>query len=312
MQFPDPDKGQINKAPKKNKYENSNLNFPPEMAVDEVLELTMRDYILDFEDKIRAGCLGCLKIIDRETWRNAINQRGYDKQCDKLTCATGDIDIDTPANALIDKIKNESKYSRPGTPDSEVGSISIKTYRDPGMYLGLLGEDEMTSDPKQQATVKQLACAILQLSHGVEQKYLHRPLGPDQKDKKWSGEEARERWEQSLMASTSWSQLFLHLSTLENSVAWDKSALNAQCRICRRRRDAENMLLCDECNKGHHLYCLKPKLNVINIISLYLSSLAFLQRRSRDIRSASPYPFAPYLHRLYRRETGSVHRVDRR
>lgn len=276
MQFSDPNKGQTNKAPKKNKYENANWNYPPEMAVDEAMELTLRDYILDFEDRIKTGCLGCLKIVDREVWRNAINQRCYDRQCDKLVCASGEVDIDTPANTLIDKIKNESKYSRPGTPDSEVGSVNIKTYRDPGMYLGLPSEDEMTLDSKQQMVIKQLACAILQLSQGVEQKYLHRPLGPDQKDKKWSGEETREKWEQSLMASTSWSQLFLHLSTLDNSVAWNRSVLNAQCRICRRRRDAENMLLCDECNKGHHLYCLKPKLNVINIIFLFLFYLVFL------------------------------------
>lgn len=240
------------------------------MLIDDVMELTLRDHILDFDDKINSGCLGNLKIFDRTVWRNAINQRSYDKQCDKLMGAGSEIDIDTPFthNALIDKIKNESKHSRPGTPDSEVGSISIKTYKDPGMYLGLPGDDEMMLDQKQQATIKQLACSILQLSQAIEQRYLQRPLGPDQQDKRWSGEEARERWEQSLIASTNWSQLFVHLSTLHNSVAWHRSALNAQCRICRRRRDAENMLLCDGCNRGHHLYCLKPKLNVINS-SLY-------------------------------------------
>ncbi|EZA54009.1 Bromodomain adjacent to zinc finger domain protein 1A [Ooceraea biroi] len=257
-------KGQISKSiTRKNKYENANLTFPPETTIEEAMELTLRDHILDFEDKINAGCLGCLKIIDRTVWRNAIVQRGYDKQCDKLMCAGNEIDLDTPANTLVDKIKNEFKHSRPGTPDSEVGSINIKTYRDPGMYLGLPDETEMTLDQKQQTIIKQLACAILQLSHAIEQRYLQRPLGPDQKDKKWSGEEARERWEQSLVASTNWSQLFVHLSTLHNSVAWDRSALNAQCRICRRRRDAENMLLCDGCNRGHHLYCLKPKLNAV-------------------------------------------------
>ncbi|XP_024873934.1 bromodomain adjacent to zinc finger domain protein 1A-like isoform X1 [Temnothorax curvispinosus] len=261
--FSDSSKGQINKAVKKNKYENANLNFPPDMSIDDVMELTLRDHILDFEDKINSGCLGSLKIINRAIWRNAINQRSYDKQCDKLMCAGSEVDIDTPPNALIDKIKNESKHSRPGTPDSEVGSISIKTYKDPGIYLGLPGDDEMVADQRQQAAVKQLACAILQLSHAIEQRYLQRPLGPDQKDKKWSGEEAREKWEQSLIASTNWSQLFVHLSTLHNSVAWDRSGLNAQCRICRRRRDAENMLLCDGCNRGHHLYCLKPKLNAV-------------------------------------------------
>lgn len=261
--FSDSNKAQNNKAAKKNKYENANLNFPSDMLVDDVMELTLRDHILDFEDKINSGCLGWLKITDRTAWRNAINQRSYDKQCDKLMCAGNEVDIDTPPNALIDKIKNESKHSRPGTPDSEVGSISIKTYKDPGMYLGLPGDDEMVLDQKQQATIKQLACSILQLSHAIEQRYLQRPLGPDQKDKKWSGEEARERWEQSLIASTNWSQLFIHLSTLHNSVAWHRSALNAQCRICRRRRDAENMLLCDGCNRGHHLYCLKPKLTAV-------------------------------------------------
>ncbi|XP_011707887.1 PREDICTED: bromodomain adjacent to zinc finger domain protein 1A isoform X4 [Wasmannia auropunctata] len=260
--FSESNKGQINKA-KKNKYENANLNFPPDMSIDDVMELTLRDHILDFEDKINAGCLGCLKIIDRLVWRSAINQRSYDKQCDKLMCAGSEVDIDILPNALVDKIKNESKHSRPGTPDSEVGSINIKTYKDPGMYLGLPGDDEMVPDQRQQATIKQLACSILQLSNAIEQRYLQRPLGPDQKDKKWSGEEARERWEQSLIASTNWSQLFVHLSTLHNSVAWDRSALNAQCRICRRRRDAENMLLCDGCNRGHHLYCLKPKLTAV-------------------------------------------------
>ncbi|CAG2062247.1 unnamed protein product [Timema podura] len=83
---------------------------------------------------------------------------------------------------------------------------------------------------------------------------------PDEKQTVWP---AMERWETSLMASTSFAQLFLHLFTLDNSIQWSKSALNAHCRICRGRRDPENMLLCDGCNKGHHLYCLKPKLSKI-------------------------------------------------
>lgn len=69
-----------------------------------------------------------------------------------------------------------------------------------------------------------------------------------------------ERWEESLMSSTSLSQLFVHLATLEKSVAWSKSILNARCRLCRRKGDAEHMLLCDGCDRGHHMYCLKPPL----------------------------------------------------
>jgi len=64
-----------------------------------------------------------------------------------------------------------------------------------------------------------------------------------------------------------------------NSIQWSRSASNAHCRLCRRRGDAENMLLCDGCNKGHHLYCLKPKLIVrwySYVTSLFLD-ISFLR-----------------------------------
>lgn len=66
------------------------MNFPPEMPVDDVLELTLRDYILDFEDRLKVGCLGHLKVFNRDAWRSAINNRNYDKQCDKLVYGTKD------------------------------------------------------------------------------------------------------------------------------------------------------------------------------------------------------------------------------
>ena len=36
-----------------------------------------------------------------------------------------------------------------------------------------------------------------------------------------------------------------------------------KCRICRRKTDPEHMLICDGCDRGHHIYCLKPKLKKI-------------------------------------------------
>ncbi len=39
--------------------------------------------------------------------------------------------------------------------------------------------------------------------------------------------------------------------------------MNTRCRICKRKNDPESMLLCDGCNRGHHTYCLKPKLKSI-------------------------------------------------
>lgn len=73
---------------------------------------------------------------------------------------------------------------------------------------------------------------------------------------------AVEKWMESVAAATSLSQLYVLLSLLEMSVTWSKSALHARCRICRRKNDGEHMLLCDGCDRGHHMYCLKPPITV--------------------------------------------------
>lgn len=38
---------------------------------------------------------------------------------------------------------------------------------------------------------------------------------------------------------------------------------NVRCRICRKKKDDDNLLLCDGCNSGFHLYCLRPPLRSI-------------------------------------------------
>ena len=88
-----------------------------------------------------------------------------------------------------------------------------------------------------------------------------------------------ERWEESLMLATSLPQVFLHVTVLERSIVWTKSALHARCRICRRKGDAEKMLLCDGCDRGHHMYCLKPAVKVgqwsilVGLCYLFLSNM---------------------------------------
>merc|ERR1719430_1817528 len=39
--------------------------------------------------------------------------------------------------------------------------------------------------------------------------------------------------------------------------------MNTKCRICRRKTDSDRMLLCDGCDRGHHMYCLKPKVKKV-------------------------------------------------
>ena len=64
------------------------------------------------------------------------------------------------------------------------------------------------------------------------------------------------------MSSTSFAQMFLSLSVLENAVEWKKSAANARCRTCRRKGQEDKMLLCDGCDRGYHMFCLKPPVKV--------------------------------------------------
>lgn len=64
-------------------------------------------------------------------------------------------------------------------------------------------------------------------------------------------------WRESLEACQSMSCVFLHLYVLDASVAWSKSVQKARCKVCRKGGDSERMLLCDKCDGGYHMFCLK-------------------------------------------------------
>ncbi|XP_049878091.1 bromodomain adjacent to zinc finger domain protein 1A isoform X2 [Pectinophora gossypiella] len=227
---------------------------PPDCSLSEALELSLRDHILELEEKIFHGCLGALKVKDREAWRGTIMLRGYDKQADYLTWGPQQQyrdDYHLPNGVL--KLPNGAQQGE---------SIVANKYRDPGHYLPGAG----AAPP----AVRGLASALLQLEQGIHHKYLKRPLGLDEKERKDREAknksldlDALERWEVSLMECSSFSGVVLHLFTLDSSITWSASILNASCRVCRRKTDPDNMLLCDGCNKGHHLYCLKPKLTKV-------------------------------------------------
>ncbi|XP_069952851.1 bromodomain adjacent to zinc finger domain protein 1A [Cherax quadricarinatus] len=270
------------------KDEDANLNFPPGTSIDEILQYTLRDMILETEEKIHMGMLGSLRIGDREAWREAIVEGilGKGSELDffgRKRIYTRLSDLDFGGRKRISQFKMEL-------------GVEISEEQD--------GE-ELLGEATEAAIVKDLAQAILQLGQSIECKYLKPPLGEtdkarrvreraeekyrrkvkknedggaksdrdsdDDEDSSRVSDQVMdnalrtpiERWEMSLMASTSLSQLCLHFATLDNSITWSRSALNARCRICKRKADAENMLLCDGCDKGHHIYCLKPKLKEI-------------------------------------------------
>jgi bromodomain adjacent to zinc finger domain protein 1A len=226
----------------------------------EFLELDFKDKLLDIEEQIYNGSLGSLKV-DRLRWKAALACGEYSPLCEYLTWGN---DAPRAANELTNKNGDVKKYDNDGE--------------------------------KCMLTVNNFAKALLQIEQCIEKRFLRTPLGDSQKTPEKAkkakkaaataaaatGSEHHEsdqddvsqnaqsikyqvlhNWEKSLMNCTTFSQLFIHLQTLDESIAWSKSALNARCRLCKRKGDADKMLLCDKCDCGHHIYCLRPPLQEI-------------------------------------------------
>ncbi|XP_026332853.1 bromodomain adjacent to zinc finger domain protein 1A-like [Hyposmocoma kahamanoa] len=252
----------------RNKKFTLSLVVPDDSTLSEALELSLRDHILELEEKIFHGCLGALKVKDREAWRGTLMLRGYDKQADYLSWGPNKQyrdDYHLPNGVL--KVPNDIDKS-------EIPAIPENKYRDPGQYLEAPKVNGVKTEPEDTGAkpdvIRSLASALLQVSQSIHHKYIKRPLGLDDKERKDREArnkpldlEALERWEVSLMECKSFAAVVLHLFTLDSSITWSASILNASCRLCRRKTDPDNMLLCDGCNKGHHLYCLKPKLTKV-------------------------------------------------
>ncbi|KAM9786455.1 bromodomain adjacent to zinc finger domain protein 1A isoform X4 [Syngnathus typhle] len=110
--------------------------------------------------------------------------------------------------------------------------------------------------------VRSLARALGHVERGIERRFLKAPLD-SVSDSSRAAKSVLECWRESLLSSSSLSQVFVHLAILERSVRWSRSVLNARCRVCRRKGDADNMLLCDACDRGHHTRCLRPRLKSV-------------------------------------------------
>ena len=193
-------------------------------SASEFFELYLREQILDIEEKIHVGNLGYTS--DRLQWRNSLENSG--------------------AAAEILSFKQETQEETPSYSATPVPQQSVPI-----------------------CPIRELANALLQVQAGIGKKFLMPPLGTAIDHKKKRGPRGKEvkvsdvcleQWRNSLGKATSFSQIFLHLATLERAVMWSKSLMNVRCRICRRKCGDEFMLLCDGCDHGYHTYCLKPPL----------------------------------------------------
>ncbi|XP_054161911.1 bromodomain adjacent to zinc finger domain protein 2B-like [Oppia nitens] len=124
---------------------------------------------------------------------------------------------------------------------------------------------------------------LLALEAVIERRYLKPPLGfksntilistnnsdagaSDEYSENAADENATSgllRWREAVRESECSSQIALCLHFLEGCIAWDKSIMRASCQFCGSGENEAQLLLCDGCDKGYHMYCFKPKMESI-------------------------------------------------
>ncbi|XP_078679744.1 tyrosine-protein kinase BAZ1B-like isoform X3 [Branchiostoma floridae x Branchiostoma belcheri] len=72
-----------------------------------------------------------------------------------------------------------------------------------------------------------------------------------------------ESWRQATAECSTMSRLHVLMGILDACIKWDKSAENAKCKVCRKKREEDRLLLCDECNQAYHIFCLRPALSCV-------------------------------------------------
>lgn len=56
----------------------TNSNFGLQGSLSEIMELTLRDYLLDLEQQIFSGGLGSLPVESRREWRKTLESKSYE------------------------------------------------------------------------------------------------------------------------------------------------------------------------------------------------------------------------------------------
>ncbi|XP_075871185.1 tyrosine-protein kinase BAZ1B isoform X2 [Nelusetta ayraudi] len=149
--------------------------------------------------------------------------------------------------------------------------------------LGYLEDDvDLEEQLKGMESLKDFGELVITIQACVIKKFLQGFMAPKQKKKKKAAteetgkveevdeekklaEEARvatavEKWKGAIREAQTFSRMHVLLGMLDACIKWDMSAENARCKVCRKKGDDEKLILCDECNKAFHLFCLRPAL----------------------------------------------------
>ena len=222
---------------------------------EKLIEASLREQICDLENRIFEANFGSVKVKNRMAWRQEIEDFWLD---DSVKCKITEGDVPEIPKPIVHQRLMALRASQQSNQSAEDDASSLTS-----------GSSTVVS---RRSIILKLTQAILSVEKGVPAKYLTFPLGDNPVGRAKSGAQSYKiegevdqisRWRESLAACTSLSQILLHISTFDSSIMWSKSILKTNCRICRRKSDPNKILLCDGCDRGQHLYCMKPKLKSI-------------------------------------------------
>ncbi|KAM8975165.1 tyrosine-protein kinase BAZ1B isoform 2-T2 [Pelodytes ibericus] len=149
--------------------------------------------------------------------------------------------------------------------------------------LGYLDDtSEFEAKVRSLESLKDFGECIISLQAAVIKKFLQGFMAPKQKKRKAQSEEAAakmeeqdeekkmaeeakvassvEQWKSAIREAQTFSRMHVLLGMLDACIKWDMSSENARCKVCRKKGEDDKLILCDECNKAFHLFCLRPVL----------------------------------------------------
>nr|CDP99236.1 Bm7549 [Brugia malayi] len=75
--------------------------------------------------------------------------------------------------------------------------------------------------------------------------------------------ELLQRWRDYVQKARTGGQIMFALQALDSAIAWEKSIMKASCQICRTSENESQLLLCDACDMGYHMYCFRPRIAAV-------------------------------------------------
>ncbi|KAL4002295.1 Bromodomain family protein [Acanthocheilonema viteae] len=75
--------------------------------------------------------------------------------------------------------------------------------------------------------------------------------------------ELLQRWRDYVQEAKTGGQIMFALQALDSAIAWEKSIMKASCQICRTSENESQLLLCDACDMGYHMYCFRPRIATV-------------------------------------------------